>query len=306
MSATRIVRNSLRDATVRWLVLLGVAGLTAGAGLLTAGAALAGVGAQPGDLELTQAGKVVTSGPLTTITDWESTAACPAGFQVSAQMSEWTTGSTPAEISLISPVTSAGLASPDFTGSLDGSGDPGPMLSEAGISASSPGTVEWVIGCHAGASGTGAVEYEASTFISVAAGATDFTTSSASPTPSPTVSPRPSPTPSTAPTSTPASTPTPTPTPTYSPTPKPSSSPKPTSTLTSRPGPTSSVLPSGAQQTGAGGSSLFGNGLLIALGATLLAGSAAATVLAVRRARALPGGRRPGGFSRRGVAGRPG
>jgi hypothetical protein len=61
-----------------------------------------------------------------------------------------------------------------------------------------------------------------------------------------------------------------------------SGSPSPTATPTS--------TPSGGPQTGFGGASLPGNGnnLLIALGATLAAGSAAAMGLAVRRARALP------------------
>jgi hypothetical protein len=56
------------------------------------------------------------------------------------------------------------------------------------------------------------------------------------------------------------------------------------------PGPTSSVLPSAGAETGAGGASLpgHGNGLLIALGGVLLAGSATATVLAIRRQRGQP------------------
>jgi hypothetical protein len=286
--------NSVRDATVGCLVLLGLAGLTAGAGLLTAGVALAGVGAQPGDLEVISAGSVVTSGPLTQTPTWKATTACPAGHRVSAQVAEITTSGT--LVSRISPVQSAGLASPGFTGSLDGS--VGALLKVAGISASSPGTLEWAVGCWNGASGTGTgttpVVYEQSTFVTATSAGT-YTTRSSAPSGGPT------------PTTRPASSATPTPTPTHSPTPKPSSSPKPkptesrkpepTSTVTSSPGPTSSVIPSGAPQTGAGGASPPGSGLLIALGATLLAGSAAATVLAVRRARAraLPGERQPGG-----------
>jgi hypothetical protein len=96
-------------------VIVGVLGLTAAAGLLTAGSALAGVGALPGALELLQAGAVVTSGPLTTTTTWESTTACPAGYQTSAMLYAWTLGSTPAVVSTISPLTSTGLASPDFS-----------------------------------------------------------------------------------------------------------------------------------------------------------------------------------------------
>jgi hypothetical protein len=168
------VRSRPAGRLRRSVVIVGVLGLTAAAGLLTADSALAGEGAQPGDLDLLQAGVVVTSGPLATTTTWETTTACPAGYQTSARLSEWTTGATPTEISLISPATSTGLASPGFTGSLDA--PPGTILAVAGISASSPGTVEWVVGCYAGASGTGAVQYEMSLFVSEASGATDFTT----------------------------------------------------------------------------------------------------------------------------------
>jgi hypothetical protein len=163
-------------------LILAIGVLAASAGLLTAGAALAGVGAEPGDLELLQAGAVVTSGSLTTpSTSWQSTAACPAGFQASADVSEWTVGGTPTEVSLISPVTGFGLASPGFSGSLDAPGEVGPLLNVGGVNASNPGTLEWVVGCYAGVSGTGAVKYEMSTFVSVAAGATVFTTSSSPP-----------------------------------------------------------------------------------------------------------------------------
>jgi hypothetical protein len=172
-------------------------------------------------------------------------------------------------VSRISPVQSAGLASPGFTGSLDG--NVGALLKVAGISASSPGTLEWAVGCWNGASGTGTgttpVVYEQSTFVTATSAGT-YTTSSSSATPSPTASDTPSP----------------------------------TASPTSSPEPTSSGAPSGGAQTGAGGASLPGGGndLLIALGAVFLAGSAAATGLAVRRGRALrgkdgPGDARPAG-----------
>ncbi len=234
--------------------------MTTGAGLVTAGFALAATGSQPGDLELMFAGSVVTSGPLTQTPTWKATTACPAGYRVSAQVAEFTTSGT--EVSRISPVTSVGLASPGFTGSLDG--NVGALLKVAGISTSDPGTLKWVVGCWNGASGTGTgttpVVYEQATFVTATSAGT-YRTSSSSPTASPTASPTPSPT--------------------ASPTPS----------------PTSSGAPSGGAQTGAGGASLPGGGndLLIALGATLLAGSAAAAGLAVRRTRARPGKDGPGG-----------
>jgi hypothetical protein len=158
-------------------------GLAASAGLLTAGSALAAKGTVPGGLQLLQTGVVIANGapgaPLTTTTTWNSTAACPAGFQTSAQLQEWTVTGTPTEVSTISPVTGVGLASPNFTGSLLGT--PGALLNTGGINATSPGTLEWVIGCFSGASATGSVSYIGDTFISVASGATNFTLSNTGP-----------------------------------------------------------------------------------------------------------------------------
>ena len=164
-------------------VVFGVVGLAAATGLLMAGSAVAGVGAQPGDLELLQGGTVLGSsgGPLTTATTWETTTACPTGFQVSAQMAEFNTSGT--LISLISPAVNAGLTSP-FSGTLDGT--PGALLNVAGVNATTPGTVEWAVGCFTATGGTGSVEWEQSTFVSVASGATSFTLSSSGPVITPT------------------------------------------------------------------------------------------------------------------------
>jgi Bacterial Ig-like domain (group 3) len=166
----------------RSAVILGAVGLAASAGMLaTAGSALAAVGTVPGGLQLLQTGVVLGSsgGPLTTTTTWNSTTACPSGFQTSADLTEWTVGGTPTEVSVIAPVTGVGLSSPNFTGSLLGT--PGALLNTGGINASNPGTLEWVIGCYSGASATGSVSYIGDTFISVASGATNFTLSNTGP-----------------------------------------------------------------------------------------------------------------------------
>jgi hypothetical protein len=106
-------------------------------------------------------------------------------------------------------------------------------------------SVEWAVGCYTLEGGTGNVKYVQSTMVTLSSDGGSYSTSSASGSPSPSATP----------TSTPSATPTST--------------------------------PSGGAQTGAGGASLpgGGNALLIALGATLAAGSVAAMGLAVRRGR---------------------
>src|SRR5215467_12755516 len=85
MPVTQTMSGALRDATARWrtartirrgTLLLGMIGLTVGAGLVTAGFALAAVGTLPGDLQLNPA-----TGPLTSVPTWSTTVACPANFQ---------------------------------------------------------------------------------------------------------------------------------------------------------------------------------------------------------------------------------
>jgi hypothetical protein len=289
MPVAQIVLSALRHLTARWRaanparhagVLLGVLGMTAGAGLLAAGSALAGVGAQPGDLQLS-----ASTGALSSTPTWSTTDGCPSGFQVSAELSEYS--ATGVFQTRISPVVDLGLTGP-FSGTLDG--NVGALLHFAGVNATAPGTVEWVIGCYAAEGGTGTPENEMSIFVSVAAGATTYTSSASAPSgtptsgmsssmsPSPSISPSPSPSPSAS--ASPASSPTPSATST--------TSPAPTSTP-SAPA-TSSSLPSGAPQTGFGGASSSGPGtLLIVLGAAALIGSAGATGLAIRRRRRLPG-----------------
>jgi hypothetical protein len=160
----------------RGAVVLGVVGLTASLGVLTAGVALAGVGAQPGDLQLLQGGTVLATGtqyPLTTATTWQTTTACPSGFQTSAQIEEFTAPAGTA-VSLISGTATA--VTVPFSGLLDST--PGALLAFAGISATAPGTAEWAVGC---ASSTGSIEYEQSIFLTVASGATTFSLSATGP-----------------------------------------------------------------------------------------------------------------------------
>jgi hypothetical protein len=289
MPVTHITASALLDATARWrtatairrvTLLLGMIGIAAGVGLLTAGLALAGVGSQPGNLQIVSGTTVVTSGSLSSPYTWQTTDACPTGQQGAANVVEF---SAPQGVlqSIVSPNVNTGLSAP-FSGTFDGTKF-AQVLAFAGISGSSPGTAELVVDCNSAGGGTGTADYFQSIFVSVASGATTFTTSATGPSGSPTSTP--ASTATTTATSTPTVTPTPTPTVTPTPTPTPSATATATSSSTTAPAPTSSVLPSGAPQTGAGGASGPGgpNGLLIALGAALLLGSSAAMGLATRR-----------------------
>jgi hypothetical protein len=289
--------------------------MIAGAGLLTAGFAQAasdpsGVGQDPtaGTLTFvdhtTQA--AVTSGPGTELLNWKTSDACPSPDNVSATVATFNadTGTTP--FSLASNTSSgpgpyAGAAMQATVAKLFADWTDG-----------SSSTFEVAVLCTDKATATTtAGEYEpyqyayitysasANTFTISATG-TGTTTPTGTPTPTGTSTGTPTPTP------TGTSTGTPTPTPTVTSTGTPTPTPTVTSTGTASPIPTttSSVLPSGAPATGAGGASLPGGGnrALTALGAALLAGSAAAIGLAFRRKRGLlfedePDQTRPGGNS---------
>jgi hypothetical protein len=235
--------------------------MVTGAGLVTAGFALAA--SASGNLILSPASGATTLRPA-----WSTTDGCPAGHQGSAQMSEFNTNGTLA--SRISPAVAN--VTKAFSGTLDGK-----ISALLGVTdIKKGGTVKFEVGCYSLEGGTGSVEFVQSTLVTLSSSGTSYATKSSSGSPGSTV-----PVTVTVPASTPTSTSTPTATP----------------TSTSSPGTTGSGLPSGGgPQTGAGGASLPGSGndLLIALGATLLAGSAAAAGQAIRRARALPGKDRPG------------
>jgi|HubBroStandDraft_6_1064221.scaffolds.fasta_scaffold67369_2 hypothetical protein len=155
----------------RGAVLAGVVGLAAGAAMLTAGSALAAQGSQPGNLVLNPA-----TGALTSTPTWSTTTGCPAGFQGSGEMVEF----KPDGVTLASRISPAvGTVTSAFSGTLDG--NVGALLNVAGVSAAAPGTSEWAIGCYSGSGGTGSVQYVQSTFVSVAAGATAYTSSATGP-----------------------------------------------------------------------------------------------------------------------------
>ncbi len=178
MPITQIVLSAPRDAKASWRVartirravlLFGVAGLTLGAGLLTAGSAVAAAhGSQPGGLVLQPASGAATLKPT-----WLTTDACPAGFQGSAEMSEFNTnGSYASRISFtVSSVTTA------FTGILDG--NIGALLHVTNIKKG--GTVEFAIGCYSLPGGTGRVKYVQSTFLTLSSTGKSYTTKSAVP-----------------------------------------------------------------------------------------------------------------------------
>src|SRR5215472_13836929 len=307
MSVMRVVLDSLRDAKVRWLVLLGVLGLTAGGLLLTAAAAQAVTGSGPGQLALNP-----PSGATTLTPTWSTTTACPAGFQTSAVLAVLTPAG--AFASFISP-TVANVTAP-FSGTLQ-SNVAGIMGFLSGANVPNGGTTEWVVECFTAAGGTGTGTFVQAEWVTLSANGSAYTTSNTPPTsptptgtPTPTPTGTPSPTPAGTPTPTPAGTPTPTPTgtptptPTGTPTPTPTGTPTPTPTSTMTdtgtpapsPTPSSTGFPSGAPGTGGGRAALSGDGnnVLHGLGAAALAGSVAAMGLAFRRARRLPGENGPG------------
>jgi hypothetical protein len=161
----------------RFGLALGLAAIAASAALFSGPAALADVGSQPGDLVLS-----ASSGALSSTPTWETTDGCPAGYQGSAQVAEFSypDGQLETVISSVvpgttEPDTTDPLADP-FGGSLID--DAGSLLGVAGVSASAPGTVEWAVGCWSDVGATGSVVYEQSVFVSIAAGATTYTSSS--------------------------------------------------------------------------------------------------------------------------------
>ena len=167
----------------RGAVVIGVVGLAAATGLLTAGVALAGVGAQPGDLELLVSGVSQTSVALSSTPTWATTTACPSGYQGSAVITEYTAPGG-AEGSEISSVNNT-VTSP-FNGTLDSSVGALLAFSPIDISATAPGTAEWVVGCYTGSGATGSFVNEQSIFLTVATGATSATLSSTGPVTTPT------------------------------------------------------------------------------------------------------------------------
>jgi hypothetical protein len=160
----------------RAAVVAGAIGLTAGAGLLSAGSALASNGAQPGNLILHPA-----SGASSLRPTWSTTNGCPAGYQGSAEVSEFNTnGSFASRISITvnNPVAA-------FSGTLDG--NVAALLSVA--TNVKPGqTSEWAIGCYSQIAGTGHVKWVQSTFVKLSADGKSYSTSAGNGQPPPTSS----------------------------------------------------------------------------------------------------------------------
>jgi len=148
--------------------------LTAGVAVQTAGPSLAAVGTEPGNLVLSPA-----TGPLTTQATWSTTDACPAGFQGSAEISEYTISGT--FVSLISDIAESPGASPITGGILQGT--VGALLATqgSGLSATNPGTDEWVVDCYSALAGTGNVASVQDLWVTATASGT-YTTSANAPT----------------------------------------------------------------------------------------------------------------------------
>jgi hypothetical protein len=162
-----------RDAS-RWriavrvrhaVVLAAAVGMLTGAGLATAGLARAS-GSAAGGLIFSPA-----SGTATSMPSWSTTSGCPAGYQGSAEMSEFTAGGAVA--SRISPVVNSGLTTP-FKGTLDG--NVAALLRVTGIKSGS--AVKVAIGCYSLQGGTGKVTWNQTATITLSSSGTSYSTSS--------------------------------------------------------------------------------------------------------------------------------
>jgi hypothetical protein len=164
------VRRRAPHGLRRAALLFGVVGLTAGAGLLTAGSALALNGSEPGNLILTPASGAAHLQPT-----WSTKDGCPAGYQGSAQLSEFNTNGTYA--SAISSVIASPVAA--FHGTL--LGNVGGILGVTNITKGK--TVEFAIGCYSGVATSGKVKYVQSTFLTLSSSGSSYSTSSGNPQP---------------------------------------------------------------------------------------------------------------------------
>jgi len=150
------------------VLVLAVAGATAGGLLVTAAAAQAVTGTGPGQLVLHPA-----SGAATLMPTWSTTTACPAGYQTSAVLYALnTSGSIGSSISsTVSNVTSP------FGGTLLG---PVGKLLSLGTNVSNGGTSQWVVACSSGRGGTGQRTYVQSDNVTLSADGKSYTSSTPS------------------------------------------------------------------------------------------------------------------------------
>src|SRR5215469_11287536 len=153
----------------RTVLMLGVAGATAGAALLTAAGsaqAVTSVGSQPGNLTFNPAsGSATASGATIT---WSTSTACPTGFQGSAVLEIIDSNGVG---SIASAVVSAVTA--PFSGTL----------AETPAQAQSLGTsipfgtpVEWAVACFSAGAGTGSSEFVQSTDMTITSATGTYTT----------------------------------------------------------------------------------------------------------------------------------
>jgi hypothetical protein len=103
-----------------------------------------------------------------------SSSACPNGFQGSAQVNEYTLSGT--FVSGISSVVAT--VTTGFSGVLQG--NVRALLSVGGVSASSPGTLQWEVACYSGVGATGAQKLAQSVYVTLSADGS-FTTSATPP-----------------------------------------------------------------------------------------------------------------------------
>jgi hypothetical protein len=153
----------------RTILMLGVAGATAGAALLTtAGSAQAvtSVGSEPGNLTFSPAsGSATASGSSIT---WSTKDACPAGFQGSAFLEIIDSNGTG---SIASPVVSAVTA--PFSGTL---AQTPAQAQSLGTSIPFGQPVEWAVECFSAGAGTGSGEFVQSTDMTITSATGTYTT----------------------------------------------------------------------------------------------------------------------------------
>ena len=152
----------------RAMLMLAVAGATAGGMLFTAAAAQAVTGTGPGQLVLNPA-----SGATTLTPTWSTTTACPAGFQTSAVL--YALNANGSIGSSISP-TVDNVISP-FRGTLLA---PVGKIFSLGTNVRDGGTSKWVVACSAGRGGTGKTTYVQSDNVTLSADGKSYTSSTLS------------------------------------------------------------------------------------------------------------------------------
>jgi Bacterial Ig-like domain (group 3) len=151
----------------RTVLMLSLAGATAGATLLTAAVAQAGTGSEPGHLSLNPA-----SGATTLTPTWSTTDGCPAGFQTSAVLAALNSDGSFG--SYISPTVANPTSA--FSGTLQG--DIANLISLS-TNVTNGGTSEFAVYCFSGPGGTGSSEPVQSTFVTLSANGSQYTTAGA-------------------------------------------------------------------------------------------------------------------------------